>query len=173
MRLALPSIASSAPWAIARTSRPTLPHGMRTTSTARRTTPGRALIDTGALLALANPRDQYHSRATAIGRRFVKAGGRWVGSALVLAEFHAHLLRWRDAGLARGLIEHLMADPLYQWVDVPITLVEAAIAEWLGRYADQRFSLTDAVSFELMRREGLTVAFAFDGDFRTAGYELL
>lgn len=146
---------------------------MKTTSTVRATRPGRALIDTGALLALANPRDQYHGRATATGRRFLASGGRWVGSALVLAEFHAHLLRWRDPGLARGLIEHLMADPAFQWMDVSIELVEAAIAGWLGRFGDQRFSLTVAVSFELMRRERLTVAFAFDADFRTAGYELL
>ncbi|MBA3258410.1 MAG: hypothetical protein H0T68_02955 [Gemmatimonadales bacterium] len=96
-----------------------------------------------------------------------------MGSALVLAEFHAHLLRWRDPGFARGLTEHLMADPAYQWMDVSIELVEAAIAGWLGRFDDQRFSLTDAVNFELMRRERLTVAFAFDADFRTAGYELL
>ncbi len=65
-----------------------------------------------------------------------------------------------------------MGDPLSEWRDVSVPLIEAAVVGWLGRFADQRFSLTD-VSFELMRRERLTAAFAFDEDFRTAGYELL
>jgi predicted nucleic acid-binding protein len=60
--------------------------------------PHRALIDSSALLALANPRDQYHAPAVTIGRRFLSGGGRWVGSALVLGELHAHLLRWRGLG---------------------------------------------------------------------------
>jgi predicted nucleic acid-binding protein len=44
---------------------------------------------------------------------------------------------------------------------------------WMLRFADQRFSLTDAVTFELMRTERVTRAFAFDQDFVTAGYSLL
>ncbi len=52
-------------------------------------------------------------------------------------------------------------------------LLHEAVAHWLERYADQRFSLTDAVSFEVMRRERLKTAFAYDRDFETAGFELL
>src|SRR5437588_191756 len=74
---------------------------------------------------------------------------------------------------ARSVLSALLEDPLYQWRDVPVSLVRAAIAGWLDRFRDQRFSLTDAVSFELMRQERLTAAFAFDTDFVTAGFELL
>src|SRR5688572_21454187 len=52
--------------------------------------PVRAAIDTGALLALASSRDQYHEQAVAIERRFRRSGGRWVGTVLVLAELQAH-----------------------------------------------------------------------------------
>lgn len=45
--------------------------------------------------------------------------------------------------------------------------------DWLDRFHDQPFSLTDAVSFELMRRERVTHAFAFDPHFVTAGFELV
>jgi predicted nucleic acid-binding protein len=135
--------------------------------------PHRALIDTSALLAIANPRDQYHARAVDSGRRFLAAGGRWLGSTLVLAEFHAHVLRWRGARDARELVRQVLADPVYEWKDVPVSLIEAAIGGWLDRFHDQRFSLVDAVSFELMRRERVTTAFAFDEDFRTAGFSLL
>lgn len=43
----------------------------------------------------------------------------------------------------------------------------------LARFADQRFSLVDAVSFEVMRQAGVTQAFAFDQRFEVAGFELL
>lgn len=135
--------------------------------------PHRALIDTSALLALANPRDQYHARAVEIGRRFLRTGGRWLGSALVPGELHAHLLRWRGPRDARELAKQVLFDPAYEWKEVSASLLDAAISGWLERFHDQRFSLTDAVSFELMRRERLTTAFAFDEDFRTAGYTLL
>lgn len=131
------------------------------------------LVDTGALLALANPRDQYHPRAVAAGRRLRAEGVRWLGSALVLAELHAHLLRLRGPELARSVLAGLLDDRLFEWRDVTVELVGAATSAWLERFADQRFSLTDAVSFELMRRERIGQAFAFDADFQTAGYELI
>lgn len=67
----------------------------------------------------------------------------------------------------------LLDDPAYEWLDTPVSLVQAAIAAWLDRFGDQRFSLTDAVSFEIMGRQRLTMAFAFDDDFLTAGFALL
>ena len=52
-------------------------------------------------------------------------------------------------------------------------LVGEAMGAWLDRFADQAFSLTDAVSFELMKRERIAVAFAFDRHFEAAGFGLL
>lgn len=134
---------------------------------------GRALIDTGALLAVANPRDRYHEEAVAVGRRFLAGGGRWIGTTLVLSELHGHLLQRRDAEVARAHMTRLVADPAYEWADATTELVTEAIGRWLERFRDQRFTLTDAVSFEVMRRVGLTTAFAFDHHFETAGYERL
>jgi len=133
----------------------------------------RAAIDTGALLALANPRDQYHEAAVRIARGFLARGGTWVGSTLVLAELHGHLLRWRSPAAAAQLLGAITADRGYDWRDATPDLLDGALHSWIHRFADQRFSLTDAVTFELMRRERLTEAFAFDDDFRVAGYRLL
>jgi uncharacterized protein len=133
----------------------------------------RTLIDTGALLAVANPRDQYHDQAVEIGRRFLAGGGRWVGTTLVLAEIHGHLLQRRDPRTARVHLRSLLDDPVYEWHDATAELVREAQARWMERFRDQRFTLTDAVSFEIMRRLRLTTAFAFDHHFETAGYERL
>ncbi|HUF25943.1 MAG TPA: hypothetical protein VMM18_03080 [Gemmatimonadaceae bacterium] len=133
----------------------------------------RAAIDTGALLALASSRDQHHERAVATEARFRTAGGRWAGTMLVLAELHGHLVRRADPATARRVISALLKDPAYEWRDATMELVDAAIRGWLERFADQRFTLTDAVTFELMRRERVRYAFAFDADFVVAGFELL
>ena len=133
----------------------------------------RAAIDTGALLALASSKDQYHRRAVATEKRFRRAGGRWVGSTLVLGELHGHLLRRIEPDTARRTVSALLADPAFEWHDATADLLQGAIDQWLTRFADHAFSLTDAVTFELMRRERLAAAFAFDKHFVTAGFELL
>jgi len=66
-----------------------------------------------------------------------------------------------------------MEDSAHEWIPVSLELMYAATMSWLARFADQRFSLIDAVSFEVMRREKLTHAFAFDRHFEVAGFELL
>ena len=42
--------------------------------------------------------------------------------------------------------------------------------EWLARRDERRYSYVDATSFEIMRRERITEALAFDGDFSAAGF---
>lgn len=133
----------------------------------------RIWVDTGALLALASPRDQYHQHAVATLRRHAAAGARWVSSVLVLAEFHVHAVRQRGPAAARAAVTSLLGDAGYDWLDVPVAVVGDAVSRWLDRFQDQPFSLTDAVGFELMRRERLTHAFAFDQHFVTAGFDLL
>jgi uncharacterized protein len=133
----------------------------------------RAAIDTGALLALASSRDQYHRRAVSAEAKFRRKGGQWIGTTLVLAELHGHLLRRLDPRAARRVLAAVTADPVYEWHDATLDLVRAGTDRWISGYPDQRFSLTDAVTFELMRRERITHAFAFDRDFVTAGFALL
>lgn len=133
----------------------------------------RAFVDTSALLALSHVRDQYHAQAKAAARRHEAVGGRYASSTLVLAEFHSHLLFLRGPAAARQALTRLLGDPAHEWHDVAADVVRDACEHWLARFADQRFSLADAVSFELMRRESLTHAFAFDRHFQVAGFAVI
>ena len=68
----------------------------------------------------------------------------------------------------------LLEDPQHEWHGlIDAELVQEAQSDWLHRFADQGFSLTDAVSFEIMARERLTHPFAFDRHFEIAGYDVL
>jgi predicted nucleic acid-binding protein len=134
---------------------------------------GIVCVGTSALLAVANPRDQFHASAVTAARKHLGAGGRFIGSVLVLGELHGHLLQRRGAAQARSVLDALLNDSAYGWEAVSPRMIADAVSDWLERYSDQRFSLTDAVSFQLMRSHRVNVAFAYDEDFRTAGFGLL
>lgn len=132
-----------------------------------------AFVDTSALLALSHTRDQYHERARDSARRHQAAGGRFLSSTLVLGEFHSHLLYLRGPAAARDALGRLLDDDTHDWLEVSVDVVREARERWLTRLIDQRVSLTDAVSFELMSRASVSHAFAFDRHFEMAGFRLL
>lgn len=133
----------------------------------------RVLADTGALLAALEPRDQYHARARDIAQRHLAGGGRFVCTTLILSELYTLLLARHGPGRAVPAFGAFLQDPAYEHRGVDLELVQRAHGSWLERFDDQSFSLTDAVSFEVMRIERIPVAFAFDHHFVTAGFALL
>jgi predicted nucleic acid-binding protein len=52
-------------------------------------------------------------------------------------------------------------------------LEERAISTWLEKYDDQTFSLTDAVSFEMMKTRRIRYALTLDAHFITAGFSVV
>ena len=133
----------------------------------------RVLTDTGALLALFESRDRYHARARVVAERVRSTGGLFVSTTAILTELsNLLLIRHGPERTARAL-GVLFADPTYQWVDVGLDLAKESVRTWLERFSDQRFTLTDAISFEVMRRNGITHAFSFDQRFVKAGFSLL
>lgn len=130
-------------------------------------------VDTSGWLAAVSARERHHAEAASVYDELVQRHARLVTTNLVVAEMHILTVRAQDAAAGCALLDAIYADPLYTVVSVTRELESDATDRWLRRYPDQRFSLADAVSFEVMRRERIDEALALDNRFEVAGYKLL
>jgi predicted nucleic acid-binding protein len=131
------------------------------------------LVDTGAWLAAFHRRDQHHADAARILRRLRAERARLVVTDLILAELHLHLLHGFGPGPAAHHLLTLIEDPGIEQVFCDRALQRAAVDDWIERFADQAFTLTDAVSFAVMRARRIRTALTFDRDFQIAGFDVV
>ena len=128
--------------------------------------------DTGYWYALANPDDGLHTIALGFSRRY--RSRRMVTSELVLVEFLDSMCR-RGAyrrRLAIEMIGRIQGNSNMEIVPMDTELFEDAVKRY-GSRLDQRWSLTDCVSFLVMERRGILKALAHDRDFAAAGFRPL
>lgn len=130
-------------------------------------------LDTSAWVAAAMPGQARHAEAKAAYAAALRGGNRILTTPMVLGEAHALFLRYLGGRLAQLAVESVLADPSHTIVPVDEELVQAALKSWVARFGDQGFSLCDAVSFETMKREGLTRALTIDHHFAVAGFETI
>ena len=124
-------------------------------------------VDTSAFFALADGRDARHDEAARSFEALLRAGRRLVTHSYVLVESMA--LLQRRLGRTQAIeFASALAPFEIEWVDE--RLHKAAVLA-LGEQP-RRISLVDQVSFLVMRRRGIHEAFAFDADFKTAGFSL-
>jgi predicted nucleic acid-binding protein len=126
-------------------------------------------VDTSAIYAWADAADPNHQAAVRRLGGLLDAEEELLTHNYVLVESMALL----QSRLGRGAALKLAADTdsfLVEWVDEE--LHHAAIVG-LRQARRRKVSLVDHVSFLVMRRRGVTTAFAFDADFVSAGFQLV
>ena len=94
-------------------------------------------------------------------------------TSLVIAEMHGLLVRRRGAASGLTFLDLARSDPSFDVVHVDADLESRAIDGWLRRHAELPLSLTDAVSFEVMRAGGVRQAFTLDRHFEKVGYRMV
>ena len=129
----------------------------------------RVFADTVYYLALTNPRDQYAGAATRFTAGF---SGAFVTTAWVLTEVANSLTRGADRGLFVELYHDLADDPRVTIVLSSQDLFKRGISLFAQR-PDKEWSLTDSISFLVMREHGLTDALTADRHFEQAGFRVL
>lgn len=130
-------------------------------------------LDTSGWIAAAVRGQSLHEEAKAAYTSAVRQGYRIMLTPMVLGESHALFLRLLGRDTAVAALEGALTDPTHVVVPVDDELVRKAVERWLRPYRDQGFSLCDAVSFEVMQREGITRALSIDRHFVTAGFEIV
>jgi len=115
-------------------------------------------------------RDQAHRAAVRIWATVRARRRPFITTNLVVTEAYKLLNRRIGRLIALRFLDSVLFRRHRSLVWVDAELMQAAADHWLRQFADKNFDLTDAVSFEVMRREGITEAFAFDRDFERAGF---
>ena len=111
---------------------------------------------------------QHRALARALQER-VRAGRRVVTTNLVVAETHALLLHRVHRQAALTFARTVREAPNLVVFSTP-EVEGAAIKEWLERFDDQHFSLTDGVSFQVMKARRIEEALTLDRHFVAAGF---
>lgn len=130
----------------------------------------RALVDSSANLALLNDSDRNHAAAVETFGWLIDQRYRLYTTHAMLIESHALIL---------SVLGHRVANRFLRGVaqsDTVVVRVRAAdeerAREILLRYEDKAFSYNDAISFAVMERLRIELAFTFDSDFRQYGWRV-
>ena len=129
--------------------------------------PRSVLVDAGGWLALSDEDDDHHQPALAIQRQLTTHRPQLYVTDFLIDETYT-LIRYRlNHRLAVRFLDRVYASTITR---VRVTPEDEAAAEAiLRRYADKRFSYTDATGFVIMERLRIEAAFTFDRNFTEYG----
>ncbi|HSB63105.1 MAG TPA: PIN domain-containing protein [Thermoanaerobaculia bacterium] len=128
-------------------------------------------VDTGAFLARYVEGDQYHQIAVRAWKRLERTSGALFTSSYVVDETLTLLGRRTSYAFAAARADAIYASRVLTILR-PDASDESAAVDLFRKFADQKVSFTDCVSFALMRRHRLKKAFTFDRHFAGAGFEI-
>ena len=129
-------------------------------------------LDTGYVIALNSPRDRYHDAALQWERRIRVDNVPVVTTRAVQLEIGAAFSRLAYRAAAVAILEALDSDPRITVVPLDDDIYRRALALFASR-VDKEWSLTDCVSFVVMRDRAITQALSTDAHFAQAGFEPL
>ncbi len=125
--------------------------------------------DSYYFFAIVNPKDAGHRKAMAFSEGY---DVNIITTDWVLTELADGLSRSSRRGTFSLILEELRADPLDIIVPASQTLFDKGVELYNG-YQDKDWSLTDCISFVVMREHGLTEALTGDHHFAQAGFKAL
>lgn len=127
-------------------------------------------LDTVYVQGLLNARDQHHLAATQIFDR-VSQAAKVVTTDAVLVEI-GNALRSYDREAAVAFIRSCFVTANIEIVPVDSAIFEAGLLDY-EKYSDKMWSLTDCISFIVMRLRGIKLAATADRHFTQAGFQVL
>lgn len=131
----------------------------------------RVFVDTSAYLALLDEEDEHHVQAIEIVNQLAQERYRQFTTNVLLIEAHALILSALGISQAAQFLRD-MAESKTVVIRVRASDEERA-KQILFQYDDKDFSFADAISFAVMERLGISLAFTFDRHFTQYGLSVL
>ena len=125
-------------------------------------------VDSSAIYALADASDDSHELAKSVLDTALQSGEELLTHNYVLLESTALIQRRLGLNIAMAIYEHGLPTTVY-WVNESDHQEAVDMLRQRGR---RGLSLVDCMSFIVMRRLGVSHAFAFDADFEREGFQL-
>jgi predicted nucleic acid-binding protein len=126
--------------------------------------------DTSFWVAVINPTDQLHAKASKARRRL--AGSRFITSELVLVEVLNYFASLRSRSLAAATIRDVVEDQNIEILSHTRDSLLNGLAFYEAR-PDKGYSLTDCVSMLAMRELGISEVLTHDHHFEQEGFTVL
>lgn len=130
----------------------------------------RLFLDTSYVIALLNPKDQYHDSAKALYDYVQYATEVWTTEA-VLVEIGDSLSRSLRLKAAQ-FIHYCYRTPNIRVINVSTDIIENALIRYLV-HEDKTWGMTDCISFVVMETNSLSEALTADRHFEQAGFRAL
>lgn len=129
----------------------------------------RIFIDTGAFIAKYIEKDQFYGLACKVWEKLENQKEKLVTSNFVLDETFTLLARQANYEFSVKVARIIYASDVIKIVR-PSHETELNSLHLFDKYADQKVSFTDCVSFQLMKENRLKKVFSFDRHFQLAGF---
>ncbi len=132
----------------------------------------RVFLDTSYVLALELANDRYHEAARQHWERVKISLPLLVTTSYVLDEIVTFFNRIGHHAKAVAVGNTLLYSPSVQFIHVDEALFYESWA-YFQQHQDKDYSLTDCISFVVMRNLGIAVAYTFDRHFVQAGFTIV
>ena len=129
-------------------------------------------LDTGFLIALESRSDQHHDAARRYWRLFCDHPSLLITASFVFDEAVTFFNSRSRHDKAVEIGTYLKTNHLVEMQTVDGSLLDLAW-DMFKLHSDKRYSLTDCVSFVVMKQRNMTNALTFDQHFRQAGFVAL
>jgi predicted nucleic acid-binding protein len=126
-------------------------------------------VDSGYWVALELADDQHHQDAVRHWRAFGMRLPEIVITSFIFDEVVTFLNNKRQHSRAVRVGNRLLQSDFVEFVQVDSNLL-AEGWQYFQQHQDKDYSLTDCISFVVMRKQGITTAFTFDRHFEQAGF---
>ena len=129
----------------------------------------RVFLDTSYLLALELAKDQNHPAAKQHWQTIIQSPSSFVTTSYVFDEVVTYFNSRGHHAKAVQVGSNLLASTSVELVHVDEALFHEGW-RYFQQHQDKDYSLTDCISFIVMKRLGASTAFTFDEDFVRAGF---